>query len=340
MAVGVATCFALYSVADSAELRGALGHAAPFLPLLLLAPVVGLTVHALAWGTLLPSDLRPSFWSLVRSQIVASAGNWLGAGVLGEPVKVAHARSGERTRLLTLLAVDNAVQLWAVFAFLGYGAVLLVGERGAVPIHGRTHELLVASSFLIAVASAIVAIGLLLAARGWGASHLVRALSDVSPLRLAGAAALHLLGKAWIVVELGLALALVGALPSAAATAAPSAAVLALSFGVTSVLASSVGAVVPGQLGLLEGALVELGSHVHVAFESVLALLVLRRFRSLVWVGMGALMAPGVIDECSHRFRSNSTHTLRAEGGAGGRSKSPLGPLQAAPRQHRADSSL
>jgi hypothetical protein len=90
----------------------------------------------------------------------------------------------------------------------------------------------------------------------------------------------HYLGKSWIVAEFALALALV-------ATASWHSSAL---LGFASLVGSSVGAPIPGQLGVIEGALVSAASLAGVTVPTVLTVAVLRRVRSLLWVVVGALL--------------------------------------------------
>jgi hypothetical protein len=99
----------------------------------------------------------------------------------------------------------------------------------------------------------------------------------------------HYLGKLWLVVEIALGLHLLGE-PSLAPAAALSLAWLG---------AAAVGAPVPGQLGVVEAALVQSGTTLGVAASSLLALALIRRVRGLVWLFLGLLLAARIV----HRKR-------------------------------------
>lgn len=95
----------------------------------------------------------------------------------------------------------------------------------------------------------------------------------------------HYLGKLWLVIELGLGLHFLG---QPALAAAP---VLALSW----LGAAALGAPVPGQLGVVEAALLHTGTSLGLPTSSLLALALVRRLRSLVWVVVGLLLASRIV---------------------------------------------
>jgi uncharacterized membrane protein YbhN (UPF0104 family) len=96
---------------------------------------------------------------------------------------------------------------------------------------------------------------------------------------------LHLLGKAWIVPEMALALTLLGAHPSAALWLAP-----------VSILGSILGTLIPGQAGAVEAALAMGGAMVGIDPATVMALAVLRRLRTGFWIVLAGLVVRRVIE--------------------------------------------
>ena len=121
----------------------------------------------------------------------------------------------------------------------------------------------------------VLAAGLALALVAWG--------TRISRY-LVGFAA-HYLGKLWLVVELGLGLHFLG--QPALLGAAP----LAFAWSTAAML----GAAVPGQLGVVEAALVHSGSTLGIALPSLLALALIRRLRALCWLVLGLLLAARIL---------------------------------------------
>lgn len=114
---------------------------------------------------------------------------------------------------------------------------------------------------------------------------------------LLGAFMAHYVGKLWLVVELGLGLYFLG---EPARGAAPSLALAWLG-------AAAVGAPVPGQLGVVEGALVQAGTSLGIAVSSLLALSLVRRLRSVLWTVLGLLLAARIVNRRPERNAHVST---------------------------------
>lgn len=91
----------------------------------------------------------------------------------------------------------------------------------------------------------------------------------------------HYVGKMWLVVELGLGLHFLGQ-PPLAATGRLALACLG---------AAAVGAPVPGQLGVVEAALLHAGGVLGIATSSLVTLALIRRLRSLLWIAIGFALA-------------------------------------------------
>ncbi|HYJ09864.1 MAG TPA: hypothetical protein VEX18_12670 [Polyangiaceae bacterium] len=91
----------------------------------------------------------------------------------------------------------------------------------------------------------------------------------------------HYLGKMWLLVELGLGLHFLGQ-PSLVATGQLALACLG---------AAAVGAPVPGQLGVVEAALLHAGGMLGIATSSLVTLALIRRLRSLLWIAIGFALA-------------------------------------------------
>jgi hypothetical protein len=101
---------------------------------------------------------------------------------------------------------------------------------------------------------------------------------------LAGFAA-HYLGKLWLALELGLGLYFLDQ-PALAACAPLASAWLG---------ASALGAAVPGQLGVVEAALLHAGGALGIATPSLLTLALIRRLRATLWMSLGLLLAARIV---------------------------------------------
>jgi hypothetical protein len=109
----------------------------------------------------------------------------------------------------------------------------------------------------------------------------------------------HYLGKLWLVAEIALGLRFLG--QPAASVAAP----LALVW----MGASAVGAPVPAQLGVVEAALLHAGAVLGVAAPSLVALALVRRLRSLLWLLFGLLLAAWLVSRKNREERHVSITT-------------------------------
>jgi hypothetical protein len=139
---------------------------------------------------------------------------------------------------------------------------------------------------LLAVVATLACLG------GWAALPLALLLGIVARAGREGWSALlaaffaHYLGKLWLVVEIAVGLAFLG--QPTAGVAAP----LALTW----MGASALGAPVPGQLGVVETALVQAGALLGVAAPSLVVLALVRRLRSLLWLLVGLLLAAWLVN--------------------------------------------
>jgi hypothetical protein len=139
----------------------------------------------------------------------------------------------------------------------------------------------------IAVPLLFVAILVLIRARGQRWSGLL------------GAFVAHYLGKLWLVVEIALGLHFLG--QPALSTAGP----LALAW----MGAAAIGAPVPGQLGVVEAALVHAGSALGLAVPSLIALALIRRLRGALWMILGLLLAARITHHSTAEVSHVSTAT-------------------------------
>jgi len=232
--------------------------------LLVLAPVVGHLVHALGWRGLLPEAARPSISRTLAIFLAAEAGNQLGAGVLGESLKVSELRGEHRAAALKAVLLDNLTSLGALFAVVvSLGAAL----GGVALAHAPSRSTLFASSALVALAAAACVVFWRRTAQG-------------SPRGVALAFVAHYFGKLWIIAEFALVLALLGSVTLRSSAL----------LGLVSTVASAAGAAIPGQLGVLETALQGSATSCGLAACTLVSIAVLRRARSVLWVALGALV--------------------------------------------------
>lgn len=241
------------------------GRAGPWVVLLFAAPAVGNFVHMLGWRALLERSLRPRLGRAFRIFVAAQAGNELGASVLGESLKVALLPRALRGAALRAVFWDNLTALGALLCVLLSGLAFSFHEM-APEAHGRVLAVVLGGALLLGVAARLFA-------RRYGARP--------NRAQLLAAFFAHLLGKLWIVVEMALALALLGK------ASAVSSAIL----GFSSTLGSCLGAPVPGQLGVVEGALVAAAHAARQSVSTVLCVALLRRARGLFWIALGAIFA-------------------------------------------------
>ena len=229
-----------------------------FVPIVLapivLAPIVGMVLHCWGWLVMLPRAARPTAKAALWAQVAAQAGDELGAGVAGEPLKLASTNRAFRTRAVVALAVDNVAQVIAVGGFLLTASCAL-----RVVYSGLGSSALglmaVAGALLVSVGIALPMLmaGAIQRSRlrtyGWGPRLLhtlntTRMFMRKRPRKVLSSVLLHGLGKAWIVPVMALTLNLLGASSFAALWLAP-----------MSVLGSLLGTMIPGQAGAVEAAL-------------------------------------------------------------------------------------
>ena len=263
--------------------------------LIVLAPIVGMVLHCWGWLVLLPRAARPSPALALYAHVAAQAGDELGAGVAGEPLKLLASRRPFRNRAAMVLAVDNVAQIVAVGGFMLASSctLLLVYPRSR---SGNLPWLAIAGASLAALGVMLPLLicggirrsrlrDFALAARLTHALSAARIFIRRRPRRVLGSVLLHGLGKAWILPEMALTLKLLGASPAVALWLAP-----------MSVLGSLLGTMIPGQAGAIEAALALGGAMAGADPATVMALAVLRRLRTGCWIVAGGLLVRKVIE--------------------------------------------
>ena len=293
-AVGIVVLAALLWRADLGCVLAGCVRARSSLVLILAAPVVGTALHTLGWWILFTRGSRPRFGSAFGAYLAAQTVDDIALGVLGEPIKVLAYPPAERPHALSVLVSDNLTQLLANGLFLFGGAGVLVAiAPGAMALPSLAWWPIGA---VLAVVALTVVIARMIARRakppgqgGWGRVRsqmrqaLASSLSSLrrAPWRFAASAALHLLGKAWGLVEIGIALGALGV----------HGAVGSLALAVGGSLGALAGAPIPGQLGALEASYGLLGAWVGVPVAVAACVGLLRRARSLAWTALGLTVA-------------------------------------------------
>jgi Lysylphosphatidylglycerol synthase TM region len=257
---------------------------------------VGNALHMLGWRFLFRSEQRPRPWRAYRAFVAAQAGNELGLGVMGEPVKIAALPRKHRDAAVAAVVMDNVTGAVALFAvFLSLGGFVLASS----PHSSLARRAAIGSGIGAAV---LLGLGLVmwrarraafvpsLFGRGKLARFFERARGTVSACRqllaerpgaVAGAVALHYLGKLWLVAEMLLVMHLLGC-------GSLRGGVL---FSLASALGSLAGAPVPGQVGVLEASLLSTSEAAGVSLAAGIAIAVLRRARGGLWILMGVLFS-------------------------------------------------
>jgi hypothetical protein len=281
----------------SAEWR----RAGPALALVFVAPAVGNALHMLGWRLLFSCEMRPHPWRAYRAFLAAQAGNELGLGLMGEPLKVAALPRKHRDAAVAALLLDNLTSAAAIVAFflslgcfaLAWFPLSFIPRRAAISA-GVVATVLAGLGFVgwrALGARPLPFFRRTIAERFAGrlrrAATACRALVSDRPSALAGALGFHYLGKLWMLVEMLLVMHLLGC-------GSVRGSVL---FSLASAAGSLAGAPVPGQAGVIEAALVSASDAAGISVTAAVAIALLRRIRGGLWVVLGALLSSGLLNE-------------------------------------------
>lgn len=263
--IGAVFCVRLWKQLEWAAFVAAFRRAGPCVVLLFLAPAVSNFVHMLGWRALLSRAVRPRLGRGFRIFVAAQAGNEFGFGLLGEAVKIGAFPPESRSEAARAVVLDNASSLVAIVAVAATLASLL--GRDISRVNFGFHVGAIGIVFMVILP--------------YGAIAMLR-LGKTLPRATTGfltAFVAHYVGKLWLLAELALALALISA------ASLRSSATLALA----SMIGSTIGAPVPGQVGVVEAALSASANFAQLSLSTVLTVSVLRRIRSLLWILLGLL---------------------------------------------------
>ncbi len=303
--VGMAALAVLLRRVGAESVLRSIERVGPNFAWVLVAPVVGMVLHCCGWLVLLPKSIRPRPAMALAAYVASQAGDELGAGVAGEPLKALVFRPGLRSSTLVALALDNGTNIAATALVLASAAFLPWASTSLVSAH--TCAWAGATSFAVVLLAVLFI--LVAPLRRWDAgsgrvARFVRLL-DVArtallsrPRLVLGSVLLHLAGKLWIVAEMALLLALLGFSPT-----------LAPWLGAASVLASVVGAAIPGQMGAVEAAVFAACTALGVDAPTAMALVLLRRLRSGLWIALGLLLTRMVL--AHGRVDANTARQVR-----------------------------
>ncbi len=281
------------------EVLAACLTAGPGFLLVLIAPLGYFALHTWGWLVLMPGA-RPGFWKALHAYIASQALDELGGGVLGEPLKV-FVVPGDRTDGIAAVTLDNLSLIVSLGLYLGLGGLLL----SAMDV--RTIPLGEFAPTVLAVLGAAAVIGALfllgpellgrpIAARlSWGAlTRFLARYEDVAkhnrrflirhPGRFAASVWLHILAKAWIIVEVWVTLQVMSLYEPGRA----------VWLGLGKQFVQLAGAPIPAQVGVFTGTLSYIGESLGMVGSVALAVALLRRARSLVWIVIGLVLVPSV----------------------------------------------
>ena len=291
-------------------IRDALSRVGANIAWMFAAYAAGTAVAAFPWRELLPHRSRPSWNATITSRFAASGLNALLPFFgLGETARLLWLRREERTPGLAALVVDRLLFLAAGVPLLLLAA-LAARRIPAVPHSYRIGVLI--SAAIISIAVAAVAAGaargrlvgrlrwaLLLfgvpprveASRSNGGSgsdddvepvdRALHGLLNGSPAPLAGGLALHLCARFLLAAETYAGLHILGVRVGPQET---------LVFIAIPVALSVIGAFVPGQIGIQEGASALVAAALGIGPATGIALVFLQRLRQLVFVPLAGLL--------------------------------------------------
>jgi hypothetical protein len=250
-----------------------------------------MALRCCGWLILLPKSLRPRPAIAFAAYLASQAGDELGGGVAGEPLKALVFPPSVRGRTLVALALDNGTQIAATALLLAGAALLPWASRSL--ISARICAWVGAAGLALVLGVALTILVAPLRRWGAGSGRAARFARGLDAARLAllsrprlvlGSMLLHLAGKLWIVAEMALLLALLGLRPA-----------LAPWLGAASFVASVLGAAIPGQMGAVEAAVFAACAALGVDAPTAMALVLLRRLRSGLWIALGLLLTRMVL---------------------------------------------
>lgn len=268
---------------------------------LLLPYAFGTAIGALPWATLLPPALRPRLLGVVSGRFVASSANALLPffGLAGEPTRLLWLQPNARARGLAAIVVDrvlyncsNGCLLLAgaavAFAATPLPLALSLGAAGAALATLAVTGALMWGAIRSGVGRRVQSLlrrmlGNLYTADTFGAEVDAELLGLVRerPSRLALGVATHMLGRSVILLEVYLALRLLGVAFSPADAVVLAVVPIGLSLFFSSV---------PSQVGVQEGGQALVAAALGMSPSVGVTLVLLQRFRQLVFAALAPLL--------------------------------------------------
>lgn len=297
---GVVLFVAILAREDPAEVVAACVSAGPGTILILATPIGFYVLHTWGWLVLMPGR-RPRFGTALRAYIASQALDELGGGVLGEPLKVFVMPDTDRTAGIGSVTLDNLSLLAALGVFMLLGGGLIAWLDVEAISFGHLGVALLGVLGVVAVLGVLFLLGPglvgdRLAARrpGGRLSRIIDRYREVArhnreflahhPMRFASSVGLHTLGKAWVILEVWLTLEVMGLYEPGRA----------LWLGMGKQAVQITGAPIPAQAGVFTGTLTFLGEALGMVGAVALAFALMRRARSLIWIGVGLVLVRGL----------------------------------------------
>ncbi len=272
----------------------------PDILLIMVAPLGYFVLHTWGW-LLLITGQRPRFGRALRAYIASQALDELWGGLLGEPLKVFVVPGDDRTAGIGSVTLDNLALLasLAIFLLLG-GGVLAWLDVEAISF-GHLGVALLGLLGLGALLGVLLLLGPGLVGRrlasrfpGGVIAGFLERYREVArhnriflarhPGRFTGSIGLHVLAKIWVIFEVWLTLEIMGLYEPGRA----------IWLGLGKQAVQITGAPIPAQMGVFTGTLAFLGEALGIAASAALAVALLRRARSLVWIGVGLALIRGL----------------------------------------------
>jgi len=244
---------------------------------------------------------RPRFGQALRAYIAAEALDDLWGGVLGEPLKVFVVPGKDRTAGIGSVTLDNL----ALFASLVIILLLGGGVLAWLNVEAISSRHLGVALLGLLGLGALLGVLLLLGPGRVGkrlaslfpggiiagfleryrevARHNRNFLAQ-HPGRFAGSVGLHVLAKIWMILEVWLTLEVMGLYEPGRA----------IWLGLGMQVIHLTGTPIPAQIGVFTATLAFLGEALGIAASAALAVALLRRARSLIWIGVGLALIRGL----------------------------------------------
>ena len=308
---GLGLFVAILASSDLDAVLDACLGAGPGILLIMIAPLGYFVLHTWGWLMLINGQ-RPRFGQALRAYVAAEALDDLWGGVLGEPLKVFVVPGKDRTAGIGSVTLDNLALFAAlvIILFLGGGILAWLNVEAIFSRH--------LGAALLGLLGLGAALGVLLLL---GPGRVGRRLASRFPGgaiagfldryrevtlhnrnflaqhtgRFAASVGLHILAKIWLILEVWLTLEIMGIYEPGRA----------IWLGLGMQLIHLTATPIPAQIGVFTGTLAFLGETLGMVASVALAVALLRRARSLVWIGVGLALIRGLGGSTESGSRAN-----------------------------------